>query len=152
MKFDRSLRKHKALALTALPTDESTVAGDRVTMKFQDLETITPKDVTLAVARNDPDELQFVAITLALSDLDFNFIQSVCIQLCSYKDSKVSGNALVSLGHLARRFRHLDEHTVKPLLEASLRSGDEYMRLSAKSAADEIHQFLHWKIEGHVYG
>ena len=123
-----------------------------MTIKFQDLETITPKDVNLALCRDDPDELQFVAITLALSDLDFNFIQSVCIQLCSYRDSKVSGNALVSLGHLARRFRMLDERTIKPVLEASLRSKDEYIRMSAKSSADEIHQFLHWQITGHVYG
>jgi hypothetical protein len=123
-----------------------------VTIKFQDLSTFTPKDVNLALLRNDPGELQFVSITLALADLDFNFTQSVCIQLCSHEDGKVRGNALVSLGHMARRYRRLDEQTVKPILEASLQSPEEYVRASAKSAADEIHQFLHWPIQGHVYG
>ena len=123
-----------------------------MTIKFQDLETFTTKDVNLAISRNDAEELQFVSITIALSDLDFNFIQSVCIQLCSHENEKVRGNSLVSLGHMARRYRLLDERTVKPLLESSLQSPDEYVRISAKSASDEIHQFLHWQIRGHVYG
>lgn len=123
-----------------------------MTGKFQDLEVITPKEVNLALLRNDPEELRLLSITIALSDLGFNFIQSVCIQLCSHRDGKVCGNAFVSLGHLARRFRMLDEESVKPVLESALRSSDGYVRVSAKSAADEIHQFLHWNIQGHVYG
>jgi hypothetical protein len=121
-------------------------------IKFQDLEVITPKEVDLALLRNDPEELQLVSVTLALSDLDFEFTQSVCIQLCSNTSSKVQGNALISLGHLARRFRHLDEQTVKPLVESLLQNSDEFVRGCAKSAADEIHQFLHWRIAGHIYG
>jgi len=120
--------------------------------KFQDLNTITEKDVNAALLRNDPKELQFVSLTLALSDLDFNFIQAICIRLCSSEEIKVRGNALVSLGHLSRRFRMLDEQTVKPLIESALQDTDEYVRVSAKSAADEIHQFQHWRIEGHQYG
>ncbi len=120
--------------------------------KFQDLEVITVKDLHLALLRNDPEELQLMSITIALSDLDFNLIQSVCIRLCSSEDSKVRSNALVSFGHLARRFRTLDERSVKPLLESSLRDPDQYVRLYAQMAADEIHQFLHWEIKGHFYG
>jgi len=120
--------------------------------KFQDLEIITPKEVNLTLLRNDPEELQLVPITLALSNLDFGFTQAVCLQLCSSKDNKVLGNALISLGHLARRFGRLDEQTIKPLIELSLQNSDEYVRSCAKSAADEIHQFLHWQIAGHTYG
>jgi hypothetical protein len=64
----------------------------------------------------------------------------------------VRGNALASLGHLARRFRSLDEQAVKPVIEAALGDTDEYVRVHAQSAADEIHQFLHWNIQGHKYG
>ncbi len=120
--------------------------------KLQDLKIITPKEVNLALLRNDPEELQLVSVTLALSDLDFNFTQSVCVQLCSNTNSRVQGNALVSLGHLARRFRQLDEQIIKPLIESLLQNPDEFVRTCAKSAADEIHQFLHWQIEGHTYG
>jgi hypothetical protein len=120
--------------------------------KLQDLDIITAKDVSLALVRNDTEELALVSVTVALSDLDFDFILAICLQLCSSQDSKVHGNALSSLGYLARRFRQLDEQTIKPLIESSLRDPDEYIRVCAKSAADEIHQFLHWQIEGHIYG
>jgi len=120
--------------------------------KLQDLNIITEKDVNAALLRNNPEELQFVSLTLALSDLGFNFTQAVCIRLCSSDHSKVRGNALVSLGHLARRVRHLEERAVRPIIEAALRDADEYVRISAKSAADEIYQFLHWQISGHQYG
>jgi len=122
------------------------------TKKLQDLDAITPKDVLGALQRNDPEELGLASITIALSDLDFNFAQSVCTQLCASENDRIRGNALISLGHLARRYRALEEQTVKPIIESALLDPDEYVRMSAKSAADEIHQFLHWTIRGHVYG
>jgi HEAT repeat protein len=121
-------------------------------MKFQDLDNFTNDDIADALTRNDPDELQFVALTVALEATDLAAAQPVCIRLCSHHDRRVKGNAMVSLGHLARRFRALDEPSVKPLIECGLQDADEYVRTSAKSAADEIHQFLHWTITGHVYG
>ncbi len=120
--------------------------------KLQDLEQITIKDVAAALRRNDPDELQLVAITVALSLPDPLFVQSVCIQLSSHCHYKVRGNAVVSLGYLARHYRMLDEQAIKPIIESALRDPDEYVLASAKSAADEIHQFLHWNIGGHAYG
>jgi hypothetical protein len=123
-----------------------------MTGKFQDLDTLTVKDVNAALLRNDPEELRFVSITLALSDLDFNLTQAVCIRLCASRDAAVLANALASLGHLARRFHVLDEQAVRPIIEAALKHDDQSVRASAGSAADEIHQFLHWNIAGHVYG
>ncbi len=120
--------------------------------KLQDQGVITVKEVMTALQRNDAAELRLVAITLSLSDLDFHFTQSVCIRLCSSENDKVRGNALISLGHLARRYRILDEQTVKPIVEKGLHDASDYARECAKSAADEIHQFLHWTIQGHVYG
>jgi hypothetical protein len=120
--------------------------------KLQDKKTITREDVNAAILRNDPSELELVPITVALSNLDIHFAQSVCMGLASSPDNKVRGSALVSLGHLARRYRVLDERSVKPCIESALLDSDEYVRESAKSAADEIHQFLHWHIRGHVYG
>jgi len=121
-------------------------------IKIQDLDIVTAKDVCAALLRDDPEELQFVSLTVALSELDNHFVQSVCIRLCSSKDSRVRGNALASLGHLARRFGQLEELMIKPIIESSLQDSDEFVRMSAMSAADEIHQFLHWPIAGHVYG
>ena len=121
-------------------------------MKFQDLEQITISDVDAAITRNDPGELQLVSITVALSSNDRPFAEDVCLRLVSHAHNKVRGNAVMSLGHIARRFRALTEHAVKPVIEAALMDSDDYVRMHAKAAADEIHQFLHWTIGGHVYG
>ena len=121
-------------------------------MKFQDRERFTHKDVEAAIIRNDPAELQLVPVTVALISSDPSFAQEVCIKLAAHENNKVRGNAIMSLGHIARRFRRLNEHEVKPIIEAALQDGDDYVRMLAKSAADEIHQFLGWPIAGHVYG
>ncbi len=123
-----------------------------MTMKFQDLERITTDDIIAALKRQDSHELSLVSITVALLSQDRLVAQDVCINLCDPAyDNKVRGNAVMSLGHLARRFRSLDEETVKPIIESALRDEDEYVRIHAKAAADEIHQFLGWQFAGHVY-
>lgn len=124
----------------------------RVTKRFQDLERFTTSDIEAAIERNDPNELQLVSVTMALSCPDRTAAQDVCLKLSSHTHNKVRGNAIMSLGHLGRRFRALDEQAVKPVIESALRDDDEYVRTRAKSAADEIHQFLGWEIAGHVYG
>jgi hypothetical protein len=124
----------------------------RMPHRIQDLENISRDDVNAAFSRNDPAELQFVSITLALTFSDSAFVQEVCIRLSAHSDRKVRGNAVTSLGYLARRFRKLDKHLVKPVIESALLDSDDTVRELAKSAADEIHQFLHWDIAGHVYG
>ena len=121
-------------------------------MKFQDLEHFSAEDIEAALKRNDPDELQLVPVTIALSFPDQVLAENICLKLSFHGHSKVRGNAIMSLGHLARRFRKLDEHTVKPVIETALSDENEYVRTLAKSAADEIQQFLGWDIAGHVYG
>jgi hypothetical protein len=121
-------------------------------MRFQDLEQFTNDDVEAAIIRNDPEELQFVPVTIALTSSDPSYAQEVCMKLAVHGDNKVRGNAIISLGHIARRFRRLSEHEVKPIIESALMDADETVRVLAKSAADEIHQFLGWAIAGHVYG
>lgn len=120
--------------------------------RFQDLESITVADIQAAVERNDPAELALVPVTVALVAQDLELAMDICCRLAVHDDPAVRGNAIVSLGHLARRFRSLDELRVKPLLEAALRDDNDGVRSLAKSAADEAHQFLHWTISGHTYG
>ncbi len=124
----------------------------RVTTKFQDLDHFTVGDLEAALKRNDPGELQLVSVTLAIACDDRFVAQDACLRLSHNPDGKIRGNAVMSLGHLARRFRKLDEQSVKPVIESALRDEDEYVRTRAKSAADEIHQFLGWIIAGHTYG
>lgn len=120
--------------------------------KFQDLDSFTERDVEDALRRDAEEELAFVPLTLALAATDPAYAQQVCLKLSADHRPMVRANALVSLGHLARRFRSLDELPVKRAVEAGLADTDEQVRLSALSAADEIHQFLGWTFQNHVYG
>jgi len=120
--------------------------------KFQDLDTFTEHDVEEALKRDADDEISFVPLTIALAATDPAYAQQVCLKLAADPRPLVRGNALASLGHLARRFRSLDEQLVKPLVEAGLIDTDESVRISAKSSADEIHQFLGWTFQNHAYG
>ncbi len=123
-----------------------------VSAKFQDLETFSDCDIAAAIKRNDPDELQLLPITIALAGQDQSVAETTCLLLCSHVQSRIRAHAVMSLGYLARRFRVLDEGRVKPVIEAALAESDEYVRMHAQAAADEICQFLHWDIKGHVYG
>lgn len=120
--------------------------------RFQDLTSFTAADVEAAIRRNDLGELALVPITVALLAKDLSLATDICCLFAVHADPAVRGNAFASLGHLARRFRDLEESRVRPLLESGLRDPDAGVRSNAKSAADEAYQFLHWTISGHVYG
>lgn len=120
--------------------------------KFQDLDSFTERDVEEALRRNADDEISLVPITIALIASHHAYAQQVCLKLAADPRPLVRGNALAGLGHIARRFRTLDELPVTQVIESGLLDHDEYVRLSAKSAADEIHQFLGWIFQNHVYG
>jgi hypothetical protein len=122
------------------------------TMKLADLDNITAADVDAALARDESTELELVSVTVALVFPDLPLAQEICLRLAGHGKGKVRANALISLGHLARRFRTLDESAVKPVIENALADPDAAIRDCAHSAADEMHQFLHWNIAGHTYG
>lgn len=120
--------------------------------RFQDLHAITSADLDAAIVRNDPDELLLVPITAALIAEEPTLAVETCVRLSRHVVPGIRANAIVSLGHLARRFRVLDEQQARPVIEMGLRDEDEEVRSAALSAADEIHQFLHWTFPGHIFG
>ena len=90
-----------------IPRDQGSIS---TTMKkFQDLDTFTERDVEDALRRNADDEISLVPLTIALVATDCAYAQQVCLKLAADPRPMVRGNALASLGHLARRFRSLDE-------------------------------------------
>ncbi len=120
--------------------------------KFQDLDRISENDIDAAVKRNDPEELALMSITIALTGPDQRLAENICLLLATHAQNRIRAHAVMSLGYLARRFRKLDEKRVKPVIESALAESDEYVHTHAQAAADEICQFLHWDIKGHVYG
>ncbi len=108
---------------------------------------IEKQDVERAIERDVPDELLRIVIGVSQNAPDLEWAQAMCVELSRHPHFNVRGNAVLGLGHLARRFGGLDERVVKPIIEAALRDADDYVRGQADTAADDIRQSLRWQIE-----
>jgi len=109
----------------------------------------TEADVDAIIAKGDPQELLFVPIVVSLSPPDCLWAENVCVRLSSHPHFNVRANAILGFGHLARIHCPLNEAVVKPLIQAALELEDEHplVRGHATDAADDVEQFLGWKIE-----
>ena len=100
-----------------------------------------------ALLRDQPIELQDVVLDVALESDDGDWAEHCCARLAKHRNAVVRGNAIAGLGHLARRFGHLNERRVKRLIEIGLFDRNEYVRDKALSAADDIETFLGWSFD-----
>jgi hypothetical protein len=115
---------------------------------YEEIRDYESEEVQDALSRDVPAELLRIVIGVALNHEDFHFGQSLCIRLAYHEHFNVRGNAVLGFGHLARRFRQLDEAHVRPIIEGALADSSEYVRGQAWAAADDIAHFLKWKIAG----
>jgi hypothetical protein len=104
-------------------------------------------DVLDAVARDDPSELCSVAVVVGMSHPDFEWALARCIEWSGHRDPYVRGNAILSFGHLARRFGHMDQ-CVGPIIQSAMVDDDEHVRGHAHSAADDISWYTDWGFDG----
>jgi hypothetical protein len=100
-----------------------------------------------ALERDDPFELQQLAIEVALHSENREWAECACADLAKHRNAHVRGNALLGFGHLARRFGALDRRRVQRLVEKGLFAHHEYIRQQAESAAEDLHTFLAWHFE-----
>ena len=117
-------------------------------MHYQRPPDSTAEEAEAAIARDDPAELYVVPISVSMYHEDLEWSQGVCIRLSAHRDATVRGNAVLGFGHLARRFRRLDEGVVRPIIENALLDADPYVRGQADAAADDVAHFLGWKVKG----
>jgi len=105
------------------------------------------KRLDTALERDAPIELQQLILDVALESEDREWAEFCCAQLARHRSANVRGNALLGLGHLARRFGQLDRNRVKRLVEIGLHAHNEYVRERAESAADDLETFLAWSFD-----
>lgn len=115
---------------------------------YQEVRYYTTAEIEEALVRSLPQELQVVVIGAALHHEDAAYVQSLCCSLASSDHEELRGNAILGLGHLARRFRRLDEHRTRRLIESGLIDPSEYVRGQAWAAAEDAAHFLGWTIAG----
>jgi len=125
------------------------VAAEPVTSRAPQYEAIAPvteQELQEALARNAPDELQLVALAVALHEPDADRAFATCARLAEHPDLGVRGNAMLGFGHIARLHRRLDERAL-PMIEAGLQDPAAWVRGQADSAAGELQVLLGWEIE-----
>jgi len=103
--------------------------------------------VEAAIERDDPLELRDLPLEVALEADEWDWAQSCCAQLARHRNALVRGNAVASLGHIARRFGRLDRQRIKRVVEIALWDRNDYVREQAESAADDLGTFLSWEFE-----
>jgi len=114
-------------------------------MQYEPIEPMSRGDVEAAVARGEPEELLRVVLAVALHSEDGSWASAVCLQLARHQHFHVRGNAILGLGHVARRFGRLDP-VARGVIEDGLRDINDYVRGQAESAADDAQRFLRWTI------
>jgi hypothetical protein len=112
-----------------------------------DPETRFRAGVEAALERDDPLELEDLALEVALEGEEREWVQACCAQLARHRNAVVRGNAVAALGHVARRFGRLDPQRIKRIVEIALCDRSEYVRERAESAADDLATFLSWDFE-----
>lgn len=100
-----------------------------------------------ALERDDPVELMDWILELASEGRDRSLAENCCARLARHRNAMVRGNAMLALGHLARRFGRLDARRIKRLVDTALHDGSGYVREQARSAAEDLRTFLAWEFE-----
>jgi hypothetical protein len=107
--------------------------------------------VATALARDDPDELLYLPITLSMDppeDAHPGYAERICRELARHANANVRGNAILGFGHLARTAGIIWKPAeVRALVEAGLADPDAYVRGQAEAAAGDLRHFLKWKLK-----
>jgi hypothetical protein len=104
----------------------------------------TKEEVEEVIERNQPWELLYVPIVVAMNPPDCEWAQDICVKLSSHSDYNVRGNAILGFGHLARICGVLNEEVVKPVIESGLHDEEQYVREQAVAAAGDVVFYLGW--------
>jgi len=115
-------------------------------MKYEPISEMTITECEAALVRNEPDELLLAAISVGLYCDDLEWAQGYLLTLSAHPHEAVRGSAILSFGHLARRFRSLDSSRVKSIVVCALSDSSEFVRGQADSAADDLELFLKWSM------
>ncbi|HVV53151.1 MAG TPA: hypothetical protein VHO06_26070 [Polyangia bacterium] len=102
------------------------------------------------MADDDREVVRRVAIGVGLYSDDYASANSLCKQLSTHSDEFIPGNAVLGLGHLARRSGSSDDEAVG-IVAAGLHDPSQYVREQAWAAADDIESFVRVKVPGFTH-
>lgn len=109
-------------------------------MKYQPIDPIARTDAEKAFDGEDPEKMVLALLGLALHDPDWRYVQEKCLRFLKHEDRWVRGAAAISLGHIARLHKTLDDHLVVPALTKLVNDPD--MGGIAEDALDDIRMYM----------
>jgi hypothetical protein len=108
----------------------------------QDPPAFSRAAVDEALQKDDTEVLRSAVVSVSLYSDDQEFAEHLCQTLAIHDDPIIRGNAILGLGHLARKHGSLDLIGAVPLLTMALGDANAYISGHAKSAVDDIQHFL----------
>ena len=108
---------------------------------------VSPIGVLRLLEAGDGISAAKALIGLALNSSTLAPAIEVSLTAAQASDPLVRGNALLSFGHLARRFGQLPRVPIYDLVAHGLLDADGHVRGRADAAADDLEQFLGWHFE-----
>jgi hypothetical protein len=114
-------------------------------MKYNDPKEASLAKAELARAQNRVEELPELILSVALYEESYERAVAYCLALVEHPSANVRGNAILGLGHLARRFGRLPE-AAGSAISTGLSDAEAYVRGQASSAADDVRFFLGWEL------
>jgi hypothetical protein len=116
-------------------------------MRYVTIEPTSLSDAEAALVSGDSAAAAIAVVAVGLHCDDLSVALQFLVKAAESDDPSVRGNAVLSFGHLARRFRTLPVNPVKALVEQGLADRDEWVRGQAYAAAGDIEHFLGWVLE-----
>ena len=114
-------------------------------MQYEQINPMSHAEAEQAVTAGH-DELRNAIVSVALHDDDVTWAQTFCERFAQHPEPGIRGCALLGFGHLARRFRQLDER-VRVHLLAGLSDPNEWVKGQAVAAADDVVHYLGWRLQ-----
>ena len=112
-------------------------------MKYESPDGLSHEAAEALATGGDVTALSKALISLSSSDPDLRWTADFLLRLTQHSNPNVRGNAVLGLGHLARRFRTLpNRDAAAAAVKAGLADPDAFVRGQADSAADDLGSFL----------
>ena len=109
---------------------------------YESIPNFDRRVIELAIKNDEVEILRLAALSAAMNSGDGPWAESICYELAAHPDDNVRGNALLSLGHIARIFGTLDRGRAIRTLRLSLQDPNEFVRGQAYDGLEDVKWFI----------
>jgi len=109
---------------------------------YEPIPWMSKREINSVIRNNEPGVLSIAVLSAALYSGDGIWAEKICYKLVQHPHANVRGNALQSLGHIARVHGTLDRKRAIKLLQAALNDEHEDVRGNAYNALEDVKHYI----------